>query len=374
MTLAVLNADPVVDAVPAAGPVSFYGFSREALVAELASIFDAPAYRATQLFNWVYRNGVTDIGQMSNISAELRQKMAEHFTFPKAAIRDRQISNDGTRKYLFEVNNGDLVESVMIKQVNRMTLCVSSQVGCGMGCKFCRTATMGFRRHLHPSEIMMQVLGVLEDAKNFGDTFQNIVFMGMGEPLHNFDGVSAAVRILTDQQGLDISGRRITVSTVGLVPAIKKFGATGVPANLAVSLNATTDEIRSQVMPVNNRFSIDELLGAIRELPLGPRKSVTIEYVMLHGVNDGREDMQRLPRILEGLPVKVNLIPYNDNAGLGFKTPPKDWVFEWRDYLLRRGFNATIRWSKGVDIKAACGQLVTTTGRKAHAAVPDAGH
>jgi 23S rRNA (adenine2503-C2)-methyltransferase len=374
VSLAVLNADAASQTAPEDGPVNFYGFSRDALVAELKERFDAPAYRATQLFNWVYRNGVTDFAHMTNISADLRDKLAAHFVFPKAATRERQISADGTRKYLFEVDGGDLVESVMIKQVNRMTLCVSSQVGCGMGCKFCRTATMGFRRHLHPSEILMQVLGVLEDAKNFGDTFQNIVFMGMGEPLHNFDGVSTAVRILTDQQGLEISGRRITVSTVGLVPAIKKFGATGVPANLAVSLNATTDEIRSQVMPVNNRFSIDELLGAIRELPLGPRKSVTIEYVMLHGINDSEQDMQRLPKILEGLQVKVNLIPYNDNAGLGFQTPPRPWVFEWRDYMLRRGLNCTIRWSKGVDIKAACGQLVTTTGRKTHAALADAGH
>ena len=374
MTLPVLNTDPVLDSVPKDGQLSFFGLSRSDLAKELSEKFGEPAYRANQLFNWVYRAGVVDFSSMTNLNKDLQQRLAAHFSFPRAVIRDRQISSDGTRKYLMEVERGDMVESVMIKQTNRMTLCVSSQVGCGMGCKFCRTATMGFRRHLHPSEILMQVLAVLEDAKNFGDTFQNIVFMGMGEPLHNFDGVSTAVRILTDQQGLDISGRRITVSTVGLVPAIKKFGITGVPANLAVSLNATTDEIRSQVMPVNNRFSLQELLDAIRELPLGPRKSVTIEYVMLHGVNDAREDMQRLHKLLVGLKVKVNLIPYNDNAGLGFKTPPKEWVFEWRDFLLQRGLNTTIRWSKGVDIKAACGQLVTSTGRKANATFANAGH
>ena len=374
MTLAVLNAESPAETAPVDGRLSFFGFSRKSLGAFLAERFGEPQYRAVQLFNWVYRQKVTDFSLMTNLKEEFRAKLAETFTFPVSAIRDRQISSDGTRKYLFEVGNGDLVESVMIKQPARMTLCVSSQVGCGMGCKFCRTATMGFRRHLKPSEIMQQVLGVLEDAKNFGDTFQNIVFMGMGEPLHNFDGVTTAVSVLTDQQGLDISGRKITVSTVGLVPAIKKFGESRVSANLAVSLNGTTDEVRSRIMPVNNRFPREELLGAIRGLPLGPRKSVTIEYVMLSGVNDTKADMERLPKILSGLQVKVNLIPYNENAGLGFKTPDREWVHTWRDYLLNRGLNTTIRWSKGVDIKAACGQLVTTTGRKKHAPLAHAEH
>ena len=356
------------------GLIPFFSLTREELGTLLSERFGIPSYRSTQLFEWVYRHGITDFNQMTNISKRFREDLASLFVFPTVEIHSRQISNDGTRKYAFKVQRGDLVESVMIKQPTRMTLCVSSQVGCGMGCKFCRTATMGFVRHLGVEEIVMQVRGVIEDAKNFGDSFQNIVFMGMGEPLHNFEGVSRAARILTDTNGLAISPKKITISTVGLVPAIKRFGDEGVPANLAVSLNATTDEIRSRIMPVNNRFSLDELLGAIKGLPLKPRQTVTMEYVMLCGVNDTPQDMERLAALMRPLPVKVNLIPYNENAGLGFKTPEESWVYKWRDYLLAKDVNTTIRWSKGVDINAACGQLVTTSGKKRHASVANATH
>lgn len=341
----------------------FFNYSYSELTELLETEFGATKFRATQLFEWVYRKGVTDFDQMTNISRELRSRLAASFVFPKARIHERRISSDGTRKYLFEVENGDLVESVMIKQVNRMTLCVSSQVGCAMGCRFCRTGTMGLKRSLSTSEILRQVNGVIEDAKNFGDSFQNIVFMGMGEPLHNFDGVTRAVRNLTDQHGYAMSPRKVTVSTVGLVPAIRKLAASDVSVSLAVSLNATTDEIRSQVMPVNDRFPIAELLDAVKAFPVGPRKKVTIEYVMLGELNDTEEDMRRLAKLMRGLPVKVNLIPYNDNAGLGFKTPPREWVFTWQRFLNSQGLQAFIRWSKGADIAAACGQLATESKR-----------
>ena len=346
------------------GPLDFFSLTRAQLAASLKEYFDLPAFRATQLFNWVYRQGQRDFSAMSNFKLELREQLAAAYKLPKAEIRSRQISSDGTRKYLFEVNNGDLIESVMIKQPNRMTLCVSSQVGCGMACQFCRTGTMGFKRHLTPSEIIRQVLGVMDDAKNFGDMFQNIVFMGMGEPLHNFDGIAAALSILNDAQGLYLGPRKITVSTVGLVPAIKRFGEEKLGANLAVSLNATTNEVRSEIMPINKRYPIEELLEALSNLPLGKRKLVTIEYVMLAGINDTKADMARLPKLLKGIPSKINLIPYNDNAGLGFKTPTREWVQEWRSHMLSKGVNATIRWSKGVDINAACGQLVTESKRQ----------
>jgi 23S rRNA (adenine2503-C2)-methyltransferase len=349
----------------------FYNYSYSELTELLETEFAATKFRATQLFEWVYRKGVTDFEQMTNISRELRVRLAASFVFPKARIHERKISTDGTRKYLFEVENGDLVESVMIKQANRMTLCVSSQVGCAMGCKFCRTGTMGLKRSLSTSEILRQVNGVIEDAKNFGDSFQNIVFMGMGEPLHNFDGVTRSVRNLTDRRGYGMSPRKVTVSTVGLVPAIRKLAASDVSVSLAVSLNATTDEIRSQVMPVNLRFPISELLDAVKGFPVGPRKKVTIEYVMLGELNDTEDDMRRLAKLMRGLPVKVNLIPYNDNAGLGYKTPAKDWVFTWQRYLNSQGLQAFIRWSKGADIAAACGQLATESTQASRLPVVD---
>ncbi len=339
----------------------FFNYSYSELVELLEKEFGATRFRATQLFEWVYRRGVTDFDQMTNISRELRTRLAGYFTFPAARIHDRQISSDGTRKYLFEVEGGDLVESVMIKQPNRMTLCVSSQVGCAMACKFCRTGTMGLKRSLSTSEIIRQVRGVIEDAKNFGDSFSNIVFMGMGEPLHNYDGVTRAVKLLTEPVGYGMSPRKVTVSTVGLVPAIRKLAKSDVSVSLAVSLNATTDEIRSQVMPINDRFPISELIDAIKEFPVGPRKKVTIEYVMLGGVNDTDEDRRRLAKMMRGLPVKINLIPYNDNAGLGFKSPSKEWVYDWQRYMGTQGLQAFIRWSKGQDIAAACGQLATAS-------------
>ena len=341
--------------------IDFFDFTREELTALLKDKFGTTAFRATQLFEWVYQKRVFDFAQMTNLGKEFRETLHQNFKCNFAKIVDRQISKDGTRKYLFQVDNGDLVESVMIKQPTRMTLCVSSQVGCGMNCSFCRTATMGFRRNLRTSEIMQQVLGVLIDAQEFGDSFSNIVFMGMGEPLHNFKGVVSALKILTDQKGLEMPPRKITVSTVGLVPAIKKFGEIGGLANLAVSLNATTDEVRSTIMPINKKFPLEVLLGALKSFPLKARKRITIEYVMLHGVNDTEADLKRLPRILRGIPAKINLIPYNENAGLGFKSPPEKHVAHWQDILTKGGSDVTIRWSKGQDIKAACGQLATAS-------------
>lgn len=352
-----VSADP-------ASAVDFYDYSRESLAALLADRFGERAFRSTQLFQWVYKRETTDPSAMSDLGRAFRERVAATFRFPKGALHDRQISRDGTRKYLVEVDRGDRVEAVMIKQPTRMTLCVSSQVGCGMGCKFCRTATMGFKRHLSTSEIIRQVLAVIGDAKEFGDMFSNVVFMGMGEPLHNLRSVTEAVRILTDPHGLNIGPRKITVSTVGLVPAIREFGA-AVKANLAVSLNATTDEVRSAIMPMNKAYPISELLECLREYPLERRKRITIEYVMLAGLNDTDGDLARLPKILHGVPAKVNLIPYNENAGLGFKAPSKEQVERWQRSLCAKGLDVTVRWSKGIDIAAACGQLASATGKKA---------
>ncbi|MCB0340034.1 MAG: 23S rRNA (adenine(2503)-C(2))-methyltransferase RlmN, partial [Bdellovibrionales bacterium] len=340
MTSAALGSDSqnVLSAPQAA--LDFYDLSIDELSEVLKEQFAQPSFRAKQLYQWIYQKRVTDLSLMSNIRKDLRDGLEEKLRFPSPKIKSRQISNDGSRKYLFEVDGGDLVESVMIKQPSRMTLCVSSQVGCGFGCAFCRTGTMGLKRNLRTSEILQQVLGVIDDAKHFGDMFTNMVFMGMGEPLHNYDNVIRAIKILGTDFGLGFSARKITVSTVGLVPAIEKFAVSGVEANLAVSLNATTDEVRSKVMPVNRKYPLSKLLGTLKAMPLKPRKRITIEYVMLSGVNDTQADMYRLAKLLRGLRCKVNLIPYNDNAGLGFESPPESRVKIWQNYLNDCGFVA----------------------------------
>jgi len=343
--------------------IDFFSYPRLELARELSEKFGERAFRSTQLFQWVYKHSVTDLSAMTDLSQQFREKSTSIIEFPKAAIVDRQISSDGTRKYLVGLDKGAQVETVMIKQPNRMTLCVSSQIGCGMACTFCRTGTMGFIRNLSASEIIRQVMLVIEDAKNFGDMFSNIVFMGMGEPLHNLSSVLDAIKILTDPQGLNISPRKITVSTSGLVPAIEKFGA-ATTANLAVSLNATTDEVRTEIMPVNKSFPLAVLLETLRRYPLGRRKKITIEYVMLHTLNDTKADLERLPKLLRGISAKVNLIPYNDNTGLGYQSPPREWVFEWQKSLHQRGVDVTTRWSKGQDISAACGQLATSAKKQ----------
>lgn len=342
--------------------VDFFNHSRQSLEGILSERFSMRPFRAEQVFQWVYRHKQIDPVLMTNISKVARERLAHGFEFPRATIEKCEVSRDGTRKYLFRTNKGNLVESVMIKQPTRMTLCISSQVGCGMGCKFCRTGEMGFLKNLTTSEIVQQVVGVSDDASaRWNDSFSNIVFMGMGEPLHNYANVREAVRILTDPQGLAIAPRKITVSTVGLVPRIIEFGQE-VQACLAVSLNATTDEVRSKIMPVNQRFPLEQLLGALREFPLTGRKRITIEYVMLAGVNDSEGDLKRLPRLLHGIKAKVNLIPYNENAGLGFKSPSRDKVARWQAHLSKT-IDTTVRWSKGQDISAACGQLATQAGR-----------
>ena len=297
---------------------------------------------------------------MTDLSLLFREELRKRLCFHSSSNVSREISADGTRKYLIEGDDGGRVEAVMIKQPEWMTLCLSSQVGCGMGCTFCRTGEMGFQRNLTTSEIIRQVMLVSEDSRTFEDSFSNIVFMGMGEPLHNYRQVVRALKILVDPDGLAISPKKITVSSVGLVPAIEKFGAEGLGINLAVSLNATTDEVRDRIMPINKAYPIETLFKTLRNFPLKSRGRITIEYVLLSGVNDTSEDLSRLSRILRGLPVKINLIPYNENAGLGFLSPPKERVSEWCEELKAEGFDTTIRWSKGRDINAACGQLAVT--------------
>ena len=340
------------------GETDFFNLTKKELSSLITENFHLPKFYSQNLFRWIYKREILDFDLMTDISKDFRDKLKAVFKLPEAEIVDKQISSDGTRKYLIKLDNDDLVESVMIKQTNRMTLCVSSQIGCGMGCKFCQTATMGFKRHLKSSEIIRQVNAVIKDAKNYNDTFNNIVFMGMGEPLHNIIQVSNAINVLTDPDAFGFSPRKITVSTVGLVPSILKF-STLINANLAVSLNATTDEVRSSIMPINKAYTISNLIDSLKSYPTNKRKKITIEYVMLSGINDTKGDLARLPELLRGLEVKINLIPYNSNVKLGYETPEEAHVHFWRDSLIKKGLDVTIRWSKGQDIKAACGQLVT---------------
>lgn len=356
------------------GPMDILDYSRESLKDLLKDTFDLSPFRAKQLFYWLYRAKSRDFSEMTNLSKALREELSNRFIISRPKMVVKKTSIDGSKKYLFQLEDGSEVESVLICQPTRYTLCVSSQVGCAVGCKFCRTALMGLKRNLKPSEIIGQVVAVWEDAVKDGlgnkenpelSPFQNIVFMGMGEPLHNKKGVITAVQILNDEYGLNFSGRKITVSTSGIVPGIKEFGESSARANLAISLNATTDEVRTEVMPINKRWNLDALLGELRRFPLKPGRRITFEYVMLSGVNDTEADLRRLPKLLAGIPAKINLIPYNENAGLGFKQPKADYVFYWQKELLEAGMNSTIRWSKGDDISAACGQLATSNEKRA---------
>ncbi len=348
---------------------------KEVIKSVIGDSLDLTPYRLRQIFQWVYRRRVKDFSSMTDISKKLREALAESFEITLPEIIFSQNSVDGSRKYLLKLKDGSEVESVLICQPTRFTLCVSSQVGCAIGCKFCRTAQMGLKRNLKVSEIIGQVMAVQEDVWSRGERgitfddpeaqapFQNIVFMGMGEPLHNKDSVISTVKILNDEHGLNFSGRKITVSTSGLIPAIKEFGESSARANLAISLNATTDEVRTEIMPINKRWPLEDLLETLRQFPLKAGRRITFEYVLLAGVNDTDEDMKRLPVLLRGIPAKINLIPYNSNSGLGYYPPEAERVQIWQKTLLSKGMNSTIRWSKGMDISAACGQLATESMR-----------
>lgn len=351
--------------------VELVGLARDELAAQLAADFNLAPFRANQLIQWLHRHGVSSFAEMTDIAKELRLAFAEKYSIYRPKVNQLQLSVDGTKKFLFELEDGSLVESVLIKQEKRNTLCISSQVGCAMGCGFCRTALMGLKRNLSAAEIVGQVLAVKDNLRVEGqgeikaeDGFSNIVFMGMGEPLHNLPNVARALKILNDDLAHGISQRKITVSTSGLVPAMKRFFAQDLKANLAVSLNATTDEVRDRIMPINKRYPISELLGVLKDAPLNGNKRVTIEYVMLAGVNDTDADLKRLSELIVDIPAKLNLIPYNTNANLGFDTPSHERIMNWQKSLLAKGLNTTIRWSKGEDISAACGQLATASAGK----------
>ena len=313
-------------------------------------------YRAGQIFQWVYPRGVADFAAMTDLPAAQRTALAARFRISTPPIARRDVSEDGTEKFLLTLQDGRHVESVFIPRTPHQTFCVSTQVGCAMGCAFCLTATMGLVRNLTPGEIVGQVR-VLAGALRLRESRFNIVFMGMGEPLHNYDATMAAVRILADDHGFGVHPRRITVSTVGLVPAIERLAREDVMPRLAVSLHAPTDEQRAVLVPLNRKYPIAEIIEACRRFPPARRGRITFEYVLLAGVNDTPEDARRLAALVKDLHVKVNLIPLNPAAGIPFERPSDERIDAFGRTLAGRGVTVMVRMSRGRDIRAACGQL-----------------
>jgi 23S rRNA (adenine2503-C2)-methyltransferase len=311
-------------------------------------------YRADQMLKWLYQAGVKSFDEMTNFKKELRESFNKKFYISSLKLINKQVSSDGCTKFLHELNDGTSIESVVIPDEGRNTLCVSSQVGCKMGCGFCLTARHGFVRDLKVSEILDQVLFAREYVSP--ERITNIVFMGMGEPLLNLNNVIAATEILKDDNAFGLSLRRITVSTSGLIPELKEL-AKRTDVRIAISLNAADDETRRKIMPVNKKYPIKELIECCRELPLKKRARITFEYVLISGVNDSIDDAKKLTRLLAGFKCKINLIPFNEHPELKFKRPSDTAIREFQTYLLNKNFTAILRTSRGADISAACGQL-----------------
>jgi 23S rRNA (adenine2503-C2)-methyltransferase len=334
--------------------------------AALEQAFDAaglPRFRARQVFRWMYVKGETDFAQMSDLPRDLRVQLAHQFqiTTPRVVREDR--STDGTRKFLLELGDGRRIEAVYIPDTPKQTFCISSQVGCAMDCDFCLTGKMGFSRNLTPGEMTGQVR-VLADATGLRDKPFNIVLMGMGEPLHNYDNVLTAVRILADEQGFRIPPRRVTLSTVGIVPGLERLAAEELMPNLAISLHATTDEQRDRLVPVNRKYPLERLLEACRRFPASRHRRVTFEYVLLNNVNDTPDDARRLVTLLTGLKAKVNLLPLNAAPGIPYERPSDERVNRFAQILANHGVTVSVRKSRGRDIRAACGQLIVEGQRR----------
>jgi len=323
---------------------------------------DLPTFRARQIFSWVHGRGATSTEKMTDLSKELRARLAGQVTLAPLQVDAEATAEDGTRKLRLRCVDDALVETVLIPDEARakITQCLSTQVGCGLGCRFCSTAGMGMIRNLGPGEIVDQVYRA-RALLSEDERVSNLVFMGMGEPMNNLDAVLTAVNILCEDLGQNFSPRRITISTAGVVPGIDRMGRSARNVGLAVSLNATTDEVRSRLMPVNRRWPLATLMEALRRYPLPRRRRVTFEYVLIRGVNDSLADARRIPRLLDRIPAKVNLIPYNPGPGQkdkDLRRPHEDQVEAFAEALRDKNLNTHVRQSRGCDIAAACGQLV----------------
>ncbi len=328
-----------------------------------------PTFRAKQLYQWIYQKGASDWGEMTNLPKKMRDLLAEKYSVTRPQVTAHQKSVDGTQKWLLKMSDNQEIETVFIPESRRGTLCVSSQVGCTLSCKFCHTGTQGFVRSLGAGEFVLQdmqaFVGVVGWPIGSGKAKEltNIVFMGMGEPLYNYDDVVKAVKILIDEQGLNFSRRKITISTSGVVPMMERLGQ-DVNTGLAISLHAVTDEVRDYLVPLNKKYKIAQLLEACKKYPnVSPQRPITFEYVMLKDVNDSEEDAKGLVKLLKQLPAKVNLIPFNPWPGAAFECSSKKKIASFAAILERAGFESPVRRARGQDILAACGQLKSESTR-----------
>jgi 23S rRNA (adenine2503-C2)-methyltransferase len=346
-------------------PLNLAELERPELEAALAARGQA-RFRAQQIFQWIYRKEITDPGAMTDLSRDLRALLASDFTLTTPALVARERSTDGTEKFLLRLADGRQIESVFIPDTPAMTFCISTQVGCAMACAFCLTGRMGLTRNLTAGEIVGQVRVLVQALGMRGTTF-NIVLMGMGEPLHNYDETMKALRILADEHGFALNPRRVTLSTVGLLPALERLAREPIMPNLAISLHAPTDAQRGQLVPVNKAYGVHDIIDACKRFPLRKRSRITFEYVLLAGVNDSADDARRLARLLAGVKSKVNLIPLNAAAGIPFDRPSDEQVDLFARILAEHRLVVSVRKSRGRDIRAACGQLIVEGARSSPA-------
>ena len=320
-------------------------------------------FHGRQIFHWIWARGVTDFNGMTDLSHTLRRTLADAFIVGAPAIETRQISSDGTTKFLLRLHDGRHIESVFIPDTPAQTFCVSTQAGCAMNCAFCLTGKMGFVRNLSAGEIASQVRLLAHETSLASRAF-NVVLMGMGEPLHNYEATMKALRILADTHGLALPPKRITLSTVGVLPGLEKLAREPLMPNLAVSLHATTTEQRDRLVPVNRKYTLEDLIETCERFPVARRRRITFEYVLLDGVNDTPEDARRLVKLLSGIKAKVNLLPLNEAPGIPFSRPSDARVNAFAKILADRGMVVSVRRSRGRDIRAACGQLIVESERR----------
>ena len=338
-------------------PQNFFG-ATELQLKDFFSEWKEQAYRVHQVFTWVYHHHCRDFNEMSNLSKSLRSKLAEKFYFGLPKIQSRTHSKDGSIKYLFELDDGAVVESVWMPSDSRNTLCLSTQVGCRLNCSFCLTASLGLKRNLTAGEIIGQHLAINGELEE-KEQITNVVFMGMGEPLDNYGPVVDALRLMISPQAMKISTRKVTVSTSGLVGKMKEFQEEGLAINLAISLNASDNATRDRLMPINKKYPIEVLMDCLKKYPLKPQRRHTIEYVLLAGINDSDEDAQRLAKWLKGVPSKINLIPFNSFDSSEYRPPSDQRVLKFQNYLIEQNFSAFVRKNRATDILGACGQLAS---------------
>ena len=328
----------------------------------LLNKINLPNFRASQIWNWIYRSGTIDFNEMTNISKDLRSLLSQNFNIWRPKISSTHQSQDGTIKWLLKLDDGNEVETVWIPDEERGTLCISSQVGCTLTCKFCHTGTQRLVRNLSSSEIVGQVMLAMDQLKDWPSASENrlltsIVLMGMGEPLFNYENVKKALEIIMDHSGISLSRRRITLSTSGIVPEIKKCGD-DLGVNLAISLHATNDNLRNELVPINKKYDIKQLLDAVRSYArISNSRRVTWEYVMLKGVNDTAQDAKNLVKLIKGIPSKINLIPFNEWPCSPFECSEEDSINNFAKIIMKAGYASPIRTPRGRDVMAACGQL-----------------